>query len=229
MKQFILVFAFVAAATLAPAQSIFAGNIIKNNSFESGETSVNGASVAVPDWVGNTTVGEYGPATWWEVPFGPWSDGNKFAGGGNTDINSISQSFTVDAGDFVSIDSGQSTFEVSGWFGGWSSQEDFSFLTVDFLDSANAVLSSTVIGNVTATDRNSETSMLFRDSSGTIASGTRSVNFTVTFDRIGSGTYNDGSVDNLNFSANAVPEPMTMIALAAGAGFIARKRRNKQN
>ncbi|MFM9871879.1 MAG: PEP-CTERM sorting domain-containing protein [Fimbriimonadaceae bacterium] len=227
MNKTIFTLASLIVASMASAQSIFAGNIIKNNSFEAGVTSVAGASVAVPDWVGNTTVGEYGPVTWWEVPFGVWSDGNKFVGGGNNDLNTISQSFVVDAADFASVDSGLSTFAVSGWFGGWSSQEDFSFLTVAFLDSSSNTLSSTVIGNVTATDRNSVTSMLFRNASGNIAAGTRSVNFTVTFDRIGGGTYNDGSVDNLNFTANAVPEPMSIMAFAAGAAFLARKRRNK--
>jgi hypothetical protein len=49
----------------------------------------------------------------------------------------------------------------------------------------------------------------------------------LTFDRIGGGTYNDGSADNLQFTADAVPEPMTMIVLAAGAALAAARRRSK--
>ncbi|MBA4294217.1 hypothetical protein C0431_14745 [bacterium] len=228
MNKIILALGAIAFASLASAQSIFSGNVIKNGSFEAGSTAVNGGSVAVPDWNGLTTVGEYGPATWWEVPFGVWSDGNKFVGGGNNDLNTIDQSFVIDAADFATIDAGNAAFNVSGWFGGWSSQQDFAFLTVDFLDASSTVLNSTVIGNVTAAERNNVTSMQFREANGIIASGTRSINFTVTFDRIGGGTYNDGTAENLVFSAEAVPEPMTMIALAAGAGLIARKRRNKR-
>jgi hypothetical protein len=217
----------IALCSVASAQSLFTGNVIKNGSFEAGATSVAGGTVVIPDWNGLATVGEYGINNWWEVPAGAWSDGIKFAGGGNNDLNSIDQLFEISGDDFAAVDSGASTFNISGWFGGWTTQEDFSFLTADFLDASNTSIANVVIGNVTNADRGGVTSMLFREANGTIAAGTRSIRFTLTFDRIGGGTYNDGSADNLQFTADAVPEPMTMIVLAAGAALAAARRRSK--
>ncbi|MBL8067009.1 MAG: PEP-CTERM sorting domain-containing protein [Armatimonadetes bacterium] len=225
MKNLIPALAVLAIASIAPAQSLFGGNIIKNGSFEAGATSVDGASVAVPDWNGTTTVGEYGATNWWEVPAGPWSDGIKFAGGGNFASNSINQTFTIDAADFATVDAGQAAFTVDGWFGGWSSNNDNAILNVTFKNSVGGDFRTIQIGGVTATDRNNVTSMLFRSATGVLDSGTRSIVFNLVFTRT-NGTYSDGSAENLRFNANAVPEPVSMVALFLGAGLLARRKRS---
>lgn len=228
MKKLIFSLGLISLMSLSFSQSIFGGNLIKNAGFDDGTPSVAGATVAVPNWTGNTTVGTYGISNWWEVPEGAWSSGTQFAGGGNLASNTISQTFTIDASDFATIDAGQANFNVNGWFGGWSTNNDNAVLNVTFKNSVGGDFRTIQIGGVSSADRNGVTSMLFREANGTLDIGTRSIVFDLAFTRT-NGTYSDGSADTLAFTAEAVPEPMTLIALAAGAGLIARKRRNNKN
>lgn len=216
----------VAMVSLAGAQSIFTGsNLIQNHSAEAGANSTGSGRVDVPSWVGQAGIGRYDDSNW-EIPSGSWSDGVNFFHGGNVASNVLTQTISVFAGDIAAIDAGQATFAISGWFGGWSGQDDNATLVANFRDANGVVVgSSDVLGGFLAADRGGVSSLLFDRGTGTIAVGTRSIEFVLTSTRIGSGTYNDGVADNLQFAA--VPEPFTMSALALGLAAIARKRARK--
>lgn len=216
----------VAMVSLAGAQSIFTGtNLIQNHSAEAGANSTGSSRVDVPGWVGQAGIGTYDDANW-EIPTGTWSDGTKFFHGGNVAINTLTQVVEVFAGDIAAIDAGQATFTISGWFGGWSGQDDNATLVANFRDAGGSILgSSEVLGGFLSADRGGVSSMLSDSAAGTLAVGTRSIEFVLTSNRVGGGSYNDGVADNLQFAA--VPEPFTMSALALGLAAIARKRARK--
>lgn len=150
---------------------------------------------------------------------GPVDRGSAFfAGGPSSASSSISQ--TISLGSLAGlIDSGNAGYEFSGWFGGFSSQEDWAALQLSFLDSSSATLGFVSIGGVTAADRSSLNSLLFRSTDGTVPVGATSALLTLSATRA-AGSYNDGYADNLSFSVTAIPEPATS-ALLAGLAVLA--------
>ena len=95
------------------------------------------------------------------------------------------------------IDSGTVKFNLSAWIGGFSGQDDNARVSLTFYNQANQVLGSqTTIGPVLAADRNSISSLLFRQATDIVPIGARSFKVLVTITRV-SGTYDDGCVDNI--------------------------------
>jgi hypothetical protein len=197
-------------------------NLIVNGDAEQGTGSTDGTVVvAVPSWAvannGNVLIygatGGYPTAT----DPGPPSRGlNFFSGGPNDTVSTLAQSIDVSVY-AAAIRQGAVTFALSGWLGGYSSQDDNATVTISFLDAAgadagatdagNAVdagdagapLGTATIGPVLASDRGSATGLLLRTTTGLVPPGTVAIAVQVTMTRL-SGTANDGYADSLSLT-----------------------------
>ena len=163
---------------------------------------------------------------------GPANRGsNLFTGGPSAGSSSGFQLINL-APDASVIDAGKATFTLSGYFGGFSTQNDYSFLTADFLDASNNSLGSTQIGFVSSADRGGVSGLLLRSTDGFVPVGARTINLGLGMVRT-DGTYNDGYADNLSLvlhgSAAPVPEASTTVSLGLllgmGAMALAVRRR----
>jgi len=161
---------------------------------------------------------------------GPSDRGERFfSGGPNNAASSATQSISL-ADNASDIDLGVIAFELSGYFGGFASQNDWAALTVSFRDAGGTSLLSETIGNVTASDRGNITGLLFRETSGFVPAFTRDVLLTLNMTRV-SGIYNDGYADNLSLvlsSPQMVSEPETVVVLAMGLMALGWARINRK-
>jgi hypothetical protein len=185
------------------ADGVFGHNLIVNGEAEAGPGSFDGFTVEpVPGWTtnGNFTVAQYGgdglPS---QADPGPPDRGNNFfAGGPNNTSSSATQVINV-APDAHLIDSGAVTFSLSGYLGGFFTQDDNAVLTVIF-ERGGQVLGSAQIGPVLAADRGGQTGLLFRSTSGSIPVGTRQVRVVLQMTRAPYFFYNDGYADDLSLT-----------------------------
>ena len=215
-------------ASLAAVQS---PNLLVNPGAELGDPSLSGySSVTVPGWTvtGTPTVIEYGTLRrfpWPSASPGPTlpaflgfptsnsappGSGEQFFGGGPVATSTLTQ--TVDLRAAASdIDAGTVPYELSADLGGFTIDPSATSITVDFLDANGVKLGTGKIRPVTVLDRRIHTSLLERETSGTIPVGTRSARVVVTFtDRNPVlGNYNNAYADNLSFTVGAaLPAPL---------------------
>lgn len=95
------------------------------------------------------------------------------------------------------IDNYTVRFNLSAWLGGFSSHNDRASVSLIFLDEANQTVGSrSTIGPVTNADRNDITSFRFRQTTGYVPVGARSMTVMVIITKI-VGIINDGYVDNI--------------------------------
>lgn len=186
----------------APAMGATGVNIIVNPGAESGPGGNGGDVLAAPGWTatGNPTVVLWGTGGGFPVAddAGPSDRGaNFFSGGPNQTPTAQTQTVDVSA-DALGIDTGTMGYTLSGYLGGYSSQDDNAILTAEFFSGAAQSLGTKIIGPVTAAERNTNTGLLARSAVGTVPVGTRSITFTLTFTRT-AGSYNDGYADSLSF------------------------------
>ena len=158
--------------------------------------------MATPGWtsVGEATAVQYGVSGWLALADpGPSDRGlNSFTGGASDATSSLTQ--TVNVNQYSSaIDASQVTYVLSGWLGGYSSQDDSATLTVTFQNAAGVALGTGSIGPVLASDRADVTGLLSRSSAGAVPSGTRTVLVVLSMNRT-AGTANDGYADNLSLA-----------------------------
>jgi hypothetical protein len=175
-------------------------NLIVNGNAEAAIGSADGSPVATPGWTstGEATAIQYGASGWLALTDpGPDDRGlNNFTGGWSDATSSLTQTATVSQ--FSStIDANQVTYVLSGWLGGYSSQDDNATLTVTFQNAAGAALGTGSIGPVTSSDRGGVTGLLQRSSTGAVPAGTRTVSVVLSLVRV-EGTANDGYADNLS-------------------------------
>lgn len=155
----------------------------------------------VPDWVisGNFTAHKYNATGTRPNPTSPGPSDrreNFFAGGPSNASSSAAQSIDVSA-DAAAIDAGEMAYDLSGYLGGWQSQEDNAVLKITFKGAGGEVLGTASIGPVTAADRGSVTGMVARNTSGRVPVGTRQIDVLLQMTRT-EGDYNDGYADNLS-------------------------------
>lgn len=150
----------------------------------------------IPGWTrtGDPTVCRYGT----EPPLpGPASVfGANYFAGGNTGQTSLSQVVDV-SGLGSQIDAGTLPYTLSGWLGGWRSQNDSVTLRARFRNASTTVLSTANVSLVLAADRGGQSSLLFRSTNGNVPVGTRSIEVVAEFNRT-EGSFNDGYADNLS-------------------------------
>jgi len=132
---------------------------------------------------------------------GPAVRGNFFfAGGPQNGVTSSGTQIINVADCAANIDSNNQPYDLSGFFGGFGSQADTATLTITFKNNVNASLGSVAIGTVTPAERGNLTALLPRNASGTLPSGTRTVEVVLSMPPTGG--YNDGYADNLSFVLN---------------------------
>jgi len=119
-----------------------------------------------------------------------------FAGGPNNTFSSASQ--WIDVSSYAnSIDSGTVSYDASGDFGGWASQDDAITMVVKFYAADHTTLLGSVsLGDIEAAPRGGITELLFREAMGSVPVGTRAVH--VELDAQAYGNYNDGYADNIS-------------------------------
>lgn len=199
----------LAAAPVASAAT--SGNLLVNGDGSAGLCSSSGyEGMTIPGWTitsgaPNVTcysnTGGFPDST---VP-GAQPGQGMFTGGTH---GNASMTQTVDVSAAAStIDAGTATYNLSGWLGGWSKQNDRADVVATFLNASGASVGSSQIGPVTATDRKNTTEFLSRSASGTIPAGTRSIKVDVNFIWTAGGT-TDAYAEHLSLTVNpSVPTP----------------------
>lgn len=117
------------------------------------------------------------------------------------------------------IDGGGVTYTLSGWLGGYSSQNDNCQITVTFETWSGSSLGTATIGPVLAADRQDNSSLVFRTTNGNVPKGTRMVHVLMTITRT-DGENNDGLADSLSLvlGPSTTPSPaITSSIISAGA------------
>ncbi len=219
---------FTQAAT--PVGPLTGFNLIDNPDAETPPTTPNGVNLVVPLWddAGPATQQEFNLDWWGSNAPGPEFGNAFFYGGPNNAQSTLTDLIDVSAL-AASIDSGEVTFDLAGFFGGWQGQDDNATLTATFLDDANQTLGSTTIGGFLAADRGSQSIFLPDSDTGLLPANTRSVELTLTFTRTGGG-FNDGTADNLSFVLTGpapIPEPATATLTMLGLGGCLMRRRRQ--
>ncbi|AVH64412.1 PEP-CTERM sorting domain-containing protein [Nostoc sp. 'Peltigera membranacea cyanobiont' N6] len=206
----------------------FGTNLIVNGDAELGQGDPIGNAVGadiptIPGWTptGSFSVLKYGatgfsftnplgnvvnvtvPGT--DVP-GPSDRGqNLFFGGADRASSSASQ--LIDISNLAStIDAGEGTFNLNGWLGGYSTDEDSAALNITFLDRANQSLGIASITSPTAAQRNNTTGLFLQSADGSVPVGTRQINVLLNAN-YARGRVNDAYADNLSLVITKVPEP----------------------
>ncbi|CCQ73337.1 PEP-CTERM sorting domain-containing protein [Magnetospira sp. QH-2] len=220
--------ALMAAAVLAYGNESKATAIVSDNLIYNGSGEIYGPSGWMDGWtVSGMSVSGYGN---WGVGRPTPDAGNVFFWGGYSGSATAAQSIDVSAWSDA-IDMGTTGADLSGYFGGYGSQNDNTTLYASFRDEAGSLLGQWNVGSVLAGQRGYRTGMVFESVFNYIPELTRSVDILFTARRY-SGSDNDGYSDNLSFvihgEQNVVPEPASLGLFGAGlAGLAWVRRRNK--
>ncbi|MEY9965182.1 hypothetical protein ABIA33_003224 [Streptacidiphilus sp. MAP12-16] len=199
--------------TLSPRST--SGNLLVNPGVETGEGTTGGYDqTIIPGWqqYGTVTSIAYGTAGGFpssSSPGSPTRGGNFFAGGAEGD-SSLTQTADISSA-ATAVDAGGVTANLSGWLGGYGSQNDGVTLTATFQNASGGTLGSGTVGPVTASDRGSTTGMLQRSATLPVPTGTRKVKVVAAF-TVASGPYNDGYADDLSLTLSTpvtAPAPPT--------------------
>jgi hypothetical protein len=191
----------LAAPAVAASKS---PNIIRNASAEHTKTKPtdDGSKVKVTGWTVAKryyfTAVRYGaPSFPAKGDAGPKGRGKNFFAGGTDGRKSIATQADSLADYRSWIKAGNGEFTLSGWLGGFSSQRDRTTLTVTWKSKSGKNLGSTTIGPVTAAQRQFNTSLLHRSTTGTVPKKATKALVTLTMTR-SDGAYNDGYADKLS-------------------------------
>ena len=195
-------------------------NLLVNGNAESGSSSASGDPVSVPGWTTSSafTVIPYNAAGGYPTSGdpGPPDRANQFfAGGNNAATSTATQEIDLSA-NAADINQGNVIFDLSGYFGGFSSDNDNARLSATFFNGTTSLGIATV-GHVTAKDRGNATGLLLRRGSGIVPVNTTRVVITQTMTRF-SGNSNDGYADSLSFICNLKAGSPTTAETFSGNG-----------
>lgn len=198
------VLVFAPAATAVVPQ----GNLVQNAGAEAGQGATDSVSQPpVPGWqvTGTFTAVQYGTSGFPAVADGSRVGGDKnfFAGGPSAPTSTASQTIDV-SGAAPEIDGGNLGFTLSAFIGGFSTQGDNASVGAIFLDGSGTALAGHTIGPVTPAQRQNQTILLPQSTSGTVPSGTRTIQILITATRT-DGQYNDGYADNVDLTLGPPP------------------------
>ncbi|GIG55827.1 hypothetical protein Lfu02_01990 [Longispora fulva] len=221
----ILLSVLAAPATAAPRPAATSANLIVNGGGESvAECSPTGLDgMTVPGWAvsaGEPNVVCYGAAGGYPDAGTPGSPnrGTGFLAGGGTGNSSLTQNVIVSAAG-AAIDAGGVTYNLSGWLGGYSSQNDRVGLTATFLSGTGTALGTSQLGPVTSANRGNVTKFLQKTATGTVPAGTRTVRLVLAFTWASGGAI-DGYADDLSLTLSAaVPTPTLTVPASSVPGY----------
>jgi uncharacterized repeat protein (TIGR01451 family)/fimbrial isopeptide formation D2 family protein len=143
---------------------------------------------------------------------GPSDRGTFMFVAGFTESSSASQLIDL-SGCSAQIDGGSQQFNLSGFLGGFATQNDSVRVSLTFRDGSGNPVGTASVGPVLAVDRNNTTGMIASKSTGIVPVGARSANVLMQMTRA-QGVYNDGYADNISFSLAA---PTSCSPLPSGA------------
>jgi hypothetical protein len=207
----IVVVGLTSIGLVAPASAASAGtktppNIIKDGGAEGAkQADLSGVTrVPVASWTpfparGFTVVRYGSPEFLTKTGPGPKVRGkNFFAGGeygpspaGATQVDSLKPYLAL-------IAKGKAKFTLSGWFGGFTGQRDYSTLSVVWKNAKGVVVGKPKpIGGVTDGQRKGITALVARSAKGTVPKSATQVLVTIKMVRLDGG-YDDGYADNLS-------------------------------
>ncbi|HLP90011.1 MAG TPA: PEP-CTERM sorting domain-containing protein [Nostocaceae cyanobacterium] len=159
---------------------------------------------------------------------GPINRGeNLFFGGANRASSRATQ--VINVANLTSIiDAGNAIYDLSGWLGGYSNDQDIPSLNITFLDQASQSLGTASISAPTPAQRNNETGLFFQSTVGHVPISTRQMNVVLNaaYTR---GRVNDSFADNLSLVITQVPESsFSAFILIGGFCFAAWKLQKKR-
>jgi hypothetical protein len=202
-KEFERLIGVVPPAAVTTTSQVQSPNLLVNPGAELGDPSLSGYSaVTIPGWTltGTPTVIKYGaPRNLWPIgtsfpmpnlpgflgypkaKSGPADGGNQFFGGGDVTTGTLTQ--TVDLRSAAAdIDLGTTTYNLSGWLGGYLSDPSGASVKVDFLDANKTYLGSAALNRVGPLERWFQTGFKQRSTAGTLPTGTRYAQVAVTLE-----------------------------------------------
>ncbi|AXG82860.1 phosphoesterase [Streptomyces paludis] len=156
------------------------------------------ALIAYSHGNGYPTPADPGPA--------PAQRGSRFFSGGNSPRTALTQDVTLPATGATgrrAVDAGRVRYTLSAWLGGYAAQEDGVRLSVEFRDAKGTPVALSVLGPVTAAERDSRTALLERTAGALVPFGARTARVLLVFTRTGSGTSNDGYADAVSLTLHA--------------------------
>lgn len=184
-------------------------NLVANGNAETDTTAVGDGSADqdVSGWNNETgafTVVRYDAPGGYPTSTGPGPSnrGTFFFAGGNSAASSASQIIDLSACS-SQIDSGGQQFNLSGFLGGFGTQDDNVRAALTFRNAANNSIGTSSIGPVSAAERNNVTGLIPKTSTGAVPAGTRTVTIELQMTRV-SGASNDAYADNLSFILSGV-------------------------
>ncbi|HEX3356403.1 MAG TPA: SdrD B-like domain-containing protein, partial [Tepidisphaeraceae bacterium] len=181
-------------------------NLIVNPGAEAGSAASNSTDAfALPGWTkndGNITAVKYGASGGFPTSStpGPSNRGKNFFAGGPNGNSAMIQLINVSS-QATAIDAKKIHFTLSGWLGGFGTDQDHVTVQTLFLDSSGHAInakSPAIIGPVTAADRGNDTKLISKSVTDVLPTGTRNVRIGVFFERL-DGVYNDAYADNFSF------------------------------
>jgi hypothetical protein len=189
-----------------PALAVSYGvNLLVNGNAEQGSASSAGASVAIPGWTvtGAMSVVPYGAPQFPTASSpGPSDRMNQFFAGGDDGSSSAYQDIDV-SGNATDINAGKVTCDLTGWLGGYLTDNDNAVFQVSFYQGDAKLSDGPIIGPVTAADRANATGLLYRYENGIpVPANTTSLRVTLTMTRA-TGSFNDGYADSLSLVLRA--------------------------
>ncbi|HZT97557.1 MAG TPA: hypothetical protein VFB34_12055, partial [Chloroflexota bacterium] len=122
---------------------------------------------------------------------GPRDRGNNYFWGGHANTVS-SGTQTINLSDLATdITSGGVEYQLSGWLGGYDSQNDNAVLDAAFLNAQGAVLTDAILNGPDANARGGTSELLYKHTEGYVPAGAAAVRITITMRRT-DGSDNDG-------------------------------------
>ncbi|MBC9711259.1 phosphoesterase [Streptomyces sp. TRM66268-LWL] len=186
-------------------------NLVVNGDAEAGPGGSADPVASVPGWriaQGAPALIAYSLGGGYPTPAdpGPGQRGSRFFSGGNSPRTALVQDVALPARGTTgprAVDAGRVRYALSGWLGGYATQEDGARLSVEFRAADSTPLALSVLGPVSSAERLGRTALVECRAEAAVPPGARSARVLLVFTRSGGGTSNDGYADALSLTLHA--------------------------